>query len=517
MSASLAFNLAVQLLAFIVTLSVLLLLLFWGQWRIATGRILFQFVGSLIVLQAGTLLIQTGVWAEVDHSVVEAFVSVALIGFFLVTLTLLALLLQAAQSMKEAWELVCRSGVAALVVLQPALWKHGLFMLSPLPDDKAVFNSAYTSLGKIIASFCVIYSLLIIYVGWHYWRRIDAPLLSGPVIGMAAVQVAALSAGTLHALSWIGIVGGVVSALLGYFLVRQSEIVPQDLRSVWVRAIRDISESITGSQPANETLAGIAEYARRLVRTDAVIILLAIGPDRLEVTANAGHITSVIGRQIRIGEGLAGRVMQTLQPMRVEHYRNWEGRSVEFDDMPFYASLSVPLIYEGTVVGVIDVYEMTPGRIFNDRDQLALELLVPHTTMTIVKARLQRELQAVRGYFQTVISHTTSAVLIYDSAGILREMNPAGQHYLRLLFGEAATTPTLVELAAQAQTPGFIDSLAQWAADPMGVHKFGTQYEPLGPVIVQLQTVPTGSLRSSDLMVMMRALDEEVVQIRPAR
>ncbi|MBI5958966.1 MAG: GAF domain-containing protein [Chloroflexi bacterium] len=506
MSASLLFALVSNLLAVVFTLSVLLLVLFWQQWRTSTGRALLQLVSSLALLQGATLLIATGLWTDASESVLKALLSLIVIGFFLVISTSLALLLRAAQAMKEAWPLLCRSGIAALVVLQPAIWKHGLFVLNS-PLDATMLDSAYTPLGKVLASICVVYLMMVIYVGWHYWRQIDTPLMAGPVLGLAILQTITLSTGTLHGLALTGAFGGIVSLLLAYYLVREFQIAPQEAHVGWVSAIHDASQAFTSDLSLDTALAGVAEHARRLARTDVISVLLAIGPDRLEVVACTTCTTPIVGRQVRIGEGLAGRVMQTVQAMRVENYRQWDGRAADFNDMPYHASLSIPLIHEGQVVGVIDAHETKPGRVFSDRDQVVLELFAPYATILIMKARLENELSAARAYFQAVISHTTAAMLVFDSTGSLLETNPIAQNYLRLVFHEAHTPPTIIELAARAQDSAFTEALVRWTAEPMSVHTFETLYQPIGRLTIQLQPVPTGSLRDTDLMVIMQALN----------
>jgi PAS domain-containing protein len=508
MSVFLWFALLSNLLAVVCTLSVLLLILFWQQWQVPTGRALLQLAGSLIILQGATLLITAGVWTDASEKVLQGLVSALVIGFFLVILTSLALLLWAAQAMKEAWPLVCRAGVAALVLLQPAIWKHGLFILH-FPLDTTMLDSAYTPLGKVLASIGVVYLMMVVYVGWHYWRQIDTPLLAGPVIGLALLQLLTLVAGTLNGLAITGGFGSVVGLLLAYYLVRKFQVAPQEVHGGWVSAIHDASQAFTSDLSLETALSGVADHARRLARTDVVSVLLAIGPDRLEVVACTTCTPPLIGRQIRIGEGLAGRVMQTLQSMRVENYRQWDGRATDFDDLSFYASLSIPLIYEGRVVGVIDAHETTPGRVFSDRDQVVLELFAPYATILIMKARLENDLSAARAYLQAVISHSHAAMLVFDSTGSLLETNPLAQEYLRRVFHDLQTPPTIIDLAARARDPAFTEALVRWTTEPMSVHTFETHYPSIGRLAVQLQPVPTGSLRDSALMVIMRALVQE--------
>ena len=46
---------------------------------------------------------------------------------------------------------------------------------------------------------------------------------------------------------------------------------------------------------------------------------------------------------LRLGEGLSGRVAQTGEPMAVDDYSHWEGRSAAYANAPMRRVLGVPL------------------------------------------------------------------------------------------------------------------------------------------------------------------------------
>ena len=76
-----------------------------------------------------------------------------------------------------------------------------------------------------------------------------------------------------------------------------------------------------------------------------------------------------------IGEGVAGRGAPTRQPMFIEDYRKWEGRSPQYEDAPLRSVLEVPMLYSGELIGVLTVDEMGDAeRKFTQEDADLLSL-----------------------------------------------------------------------------------------------------------------------------------------------
>ncbi|MCD4686586.1 MAG: GAF domain-containing protein [Anaerolineae bacterium] len=500
MSTPLAFSLIFNLLALAFTLSVLLLSFLWRNWRTGTGRALLQFLFSLALLQSSTLITHTGLLADFSEGLVKIFVNLASLSFFLVSLASLMLILQAANALQAAWDLICRMGIAGLVILQPGVWQHGVINL-PAQLDETLFGSPYTNLGQALAVLSVMYIGLTLFAGWYYWRRIDAPLLVLPLLLISVVQLTSLTFSDVREYTLTGVLGGIISGVLGFYLILRLELTPQSPQLHWLKAITNTAIGPTQSLPLRDTLTNIAEQLRRLLRTDSVAILLAIGPDRLEVVTVAGQVAVAVGRQISVGEGLSGRVMQTLQTMRVDDYQSWNGRAIYFADLPYCASISVPLIHEGKLIGVINVHEIAPGRRFDDQDQAILEMLAPQVTLYLAQARLQHNLHVTQTYFKTVMEQHDAAMLIFDAAGILREVNTHAQTYLQTMFGPDATVPTAIELAGHAQDVGLTEALVQWAIDPTQPYTVQTSYAELGILTIQLQAIPNTNGKVSDLLM----------------
>lgn len=512
MSTPLAFSLIFTLLALAFTLSVMLLSVLWRNWRTGTGRALLLFLLSLALLQSGTLLTHIGLLADFSEALIKACVNLAILGFFLVNLASLILLLQAANALQAAWDLICRTGIAGLIILQPAIWKHGILDL-PTPLNERLFGSSYTHLGQVLTILSAVYVGFTLFAGWHYWRRIDAPLLILPISALAMTQFASLAFSNIREYTLTGVLGGGISGILGFYLILRLELTPQSPQLYWLKAITSTASGPAYPVPLSQTLTSIAEQLRRIVRTDSVTILVAIGPDRLEVVSVAGKVPMAMGRQIRVGEGLSGRVMQTLQTMRVDDYQSWSGRALYFADLPYCASISIPMIHDGKLIGVINAHEITPGRRFDDADQAILEMLAPQVTLYLVQAQLQHDLHMTQTYFTTVMEQHPVAMLIFDAAGILQQANTKAQQMLTTIFGTTSATPTAIQLAGRAQNTALIEALVQWAVDPAHPYTAQASFAKLGTLTVQLQAIPNTQAQASDLLMI---IEPQAAVLKPA-
>ena len=501
MTALQAFALASNSLALIVTLSVGLLVIYQRPRNIQSS---LQYLGSLALLQGGTLLTLTARLTDLSDAVIEHLFNITLIGFFLVALTGLALLLHMAGAMQDAWALISRTGVATLVILQPALWEHRLFRFAD-PLNRTLMGSPYSDLGRVAAATCALYLALMLVAGWRYWRQVAAPLVVAPVAGLGAIQVVTIISGTLRELALAGAVGGVASLVLAYHLIENLGFDPGTPRARWMKTIGAVSQAVGDVRQLNRTLSDLAASARRLTRADAVAILRAVDDDQLEIVALDGENTALLGRKIHSGEGLTGRVMQTLSPMRIDDYHTWDGRITALDDVPIFAMVSVPLIYNGTLVGAINAHETSPGRVFINPEQAILEWLAPQAALTLAAHHLDHDLRQTQACLQAVMENNRAAVMIFDSAGKLCESNTAARRILRILVDNTTASIPVTRIVEQVQDEHFTRALALWKADPASTPSLQIDVPAIGSLTVDLRTITLDDSGPALLMIMREA------------
>ncbi|MBZ0282490.1 MAG: GAF domain-containing protein [Anaerolineae bacterium] len=94
-----------------------------------------------------------------------------------------------------------------------------------------------------------------------------------------------------------------------------------------------------------------------------------------------------LGYLVKSGEGMAGRVIQTKQPLIVNNYSDWPHRLPKLEKW-FSAVIEVPLIIKDQAIGVLGVFDDNRKRKFAKRELPVLERLAQHAALAIDKATL---------------------------------------------------------------------------------------------------------------------------------
>jgi PAS domain S-box-containing protein len=89
---------------------------------------------------------------------------------------------------------------------------------------------------------------------------------------------------------------------------------------------------------------------------------------------------------------MAGRVAQSGEPLLIADYREWPHRLAVYANEPFGAVAAVPIVWQGRVIGVIDVIDEQPNR-FGAGDITTLRLLAAQAAVAIQNAQLYHAAQ----------------------------------------------------------------------------------------------------------------------------
>ncbi len=374
--------LAVNALAFLLSMSVLVLAL-WQRtlWHSSLWRSVGMPVGDLLSIflatQALLNLSVSGLYFNRlflgDSLILEdTFNKLTVTAFALMVLSAFWLIVAAAGLMKQALIIVSRAGLVGFVVLMWPLWNGQFF---PPGESETVYAPA----GIVAAVMTAIYIGLALGIAWAYRRQIR---LSGLLVSLAVLlfgQLLTLMIPILRVADLPSLLTPLVGSVLGVSLVRLQFFEPLVQRARLADAARALAECAVSPGGWNCALHQIADWSAKLLRPDIVMLLTPEQDHYLCVAFQSsgthGVAPSFTGRQLPIGEGLAGRVFQTQQPMSSVNYHEWDGRSPAFDDPPLYAALSVPLVAGEVALGVVSVFELKPGRVFTERDRELLETL----------------------------------------------------------------------------------------------------------------------------------------------
>ncbi len=135
-----------------------------------------------------------------------------------------------------------------------------------------------------------------------------------------------------------------------------------------LQTLYETSLEVTAQVTLDDLLQTIVARAAALVGTDTGALYL-LDPDGQAVTLEIVHNLpqSFVGASLRLGEGMSGNVAQTGQPMQVDDYQSWPGRSAVYDAVPLRRVLAIPLKANDEIIGVINVADSIEYRLVSRR------------------------------------------------------------------------------------------------------------------------------------------------------
>ena len=212
-------------------------------------------------------------------------------------------------------------------------------------------------------------------------------------------------------------------------------------------ALQKSTLAIIGEMELSEALQAILAQAASLMGTaNAFIYLTSPAEDELILALGTGIYEQILGVKLKRGEGMAGKIWETAQPLNITDYHAWAGRSPIFDETTFHAVLGVPLISGTRMTGVLGLAQLEPERTFNDEDMELLTRFAQLASIALENARLftlgQQELfeRKMAESLQSAVyriseaAHKTSSLdELYKSVhAIIGEVMPADNFYIAL-------------------------------------------------------------------------------------
>jgi len=184
-----------------------------------------------------------------------------------------------------------------------------------------------------------------------------------------------------------------------------------------------------------DELAALYETARDLATQRDLITLLNTVADRvttllrspgctiylydkesndLEAVISRG-LPGMIGVHLQLGEGIAGKVAQTLKPMVIDDHREWIDRSPKFANLQAIAVAEVPMVFSNELIGVLTVYEIDKGdntqkRVYSQADVDLLAVFAGTAAVAVHNTRLfdetRQRLLELEVLYQTSLAAT---------------------------------------------------------------------------------------------------------------
>jgi PAS domain S-box-containing protein len=257
---------------------------------------------------------------------------------------------------------------------------------------------------------CIYFNVL---VGKNTALLRSEPLQSGPSINLIQFNY------LFNGLSLLALAGTV---FYGLKIARQAvldahrhEEVLQEAkqRAVELAALYDITQDVSSHHDLTELLKSIALRAKSLLGgAGCAIFLYEADRDDFQIAVESG-VGMPIGTRLPRHEGLGGRVAETLQPLIVNDYPNWPYRSKPLMELPIGATVCVPMIRRGELIGVLGVHEVVgSSRTFTDADARLLFLFADNAAGAVYNARLMDALKDSEERFR--IAAECASDIIYD-------------------------------------------------------------------------------------------------------
>jgi PAS domain S-box-containing protein len=205
----------------------------------------------------------------------------------------------------------------------------------------------------------------------------------------------------------------------------QQSVMQQNRRLATLNAIAStVSQTLNLDQTLDQTLDQVIDHTG----VDAAAIHLVEGDHlRLVVSRNLAPDLALGVDEIKIGEGLSGRVAATGQPIVVQDNFSQDER-VYGPVRPYHfeSFACVPLSAQGKVVGVMPMATYQ-RRVFSPEDMELLAAIGKQVGVAIENARLHAEVRRQAGYLNTVIESSGNAIITLNREGTILTWNHAAE------------------------------------------------------------------------------------------
>ncbi len=237
-----------------------------------------------------------------------------------------------------------------------------------------------------------------------------------------------------------------------------------------------IAQTIAAPLQLKAVLDAIARGTAELLGSDTgVILLLDEAQEVLTIAAAYGLSAEVVqGTRDRVGTSIAGRVVQTGQPIIANDLPQ---------DARFYnpaaanegllACASVPLIAGGKIIGTLDVHSKTDRQAFTQEHIQILSMLASQAAIAIENAQLYERLQRAHADLEDRVQQRT-AELLAANAHLQQEMierQRAEEHERDLVRNLRAIVAAVDELIACADLDTFFRRAIELAREKLGVER----------------------------------------------
>jgi len=233
-----------------------------------------------------------------------------------------------------------------------------------------------------------------------------------------------------------------------------------------LRLLQSLTDAALGHLDLDPLLAALLERTREALAVDACAILLVEGEElRLRAAAGPrGRVRS--GGHVRVGTGLAGRVVAEARPLLLDEVGDRTGLELLGSD-ELRAAFAVPLVARGTVLGVLAVGSLDDRRFDDDAIEL-LRLAGDRAAVGIEHARSFEAEREARIRLENIQTVTDAALAHLELEELLAVLLPKVREILAAdTCAVLLLDPERDELVARAAV-GLEEEVEQGVRIPVG-------------------------------------------------
>jgi PAS domain S-box-containing protein len=216
-------------------------------------------------------------------------------------------------------------------------------------------------------------------------------------------------------------------------------------------ALHETSIGLIDHLDKEELLEAILQRATMLTGTEhGYIYLHEPGEDEIQMQVGMGFFKSQLGRRVKKGVGMGGKVWESEQPVVVEDYCFWEGRISDKSLDDLHSVVGIPLKDRSRIHGVIGLASVKPGRRFEQEDIAILGRFAGLALVALDKAKLyadvrrelaERErteaiLRQSEQRYRLLLASSPDPIVVYDIEGMATYVNPAFEQTFGFTSGE---------------------------------------------------------------------------------
>jgi GAF domain-containing protein/ActR/RegA family two-component response regulator len=209
------------------------------------------------------------------------------------------------------------------------------------------------------------------------------------IVGVLAVESNSMTGLGEADLTLMQALGGQIGLAIG----RARLFAEAHRRSQLLAGLHETALDLLNRLELADLLSAIMSRAAQLVETtEGYIYLLDSDGQEMQIEVAIGNSAQFRGDRLRRGEGLAGRVWASGQPMVINDYANWAGHLARYSPNTL-AAAALPLYSGGKLVGVLGMSHSRPGRSFGPEEMEVMGRFAQLASVALDNARLYTSAQ----------------------------------------------------------------------------------------------------------------------------